>query len=307
MASYSRGVSSRRGIVALVGVVLIVAVVIWLATSLFSCATQPVEDAGVEDIALDDRSVEDIVYDAVYPGDELLESVGISFPAFRYTDNIEVVYQYPDYPSGCEIAALTCVLNSMGYDVSLTQMIEGDYVSYYPSWTGAASEYYFGTPYGQGGAFPPAIVNAANRFLDEQSNQVQAEEHVEVREDGQAYVEGEEHLEGQGAQVTSAQTSSDVRAEELDGASSDELLMLVELGYPVLVWVTISYDAPAFSGQYIDDYAWYTNEHCVVLYGYDEAADEVLISDSISGYVNMSAESFFDLYEACGAYSVVIR
>lgn len=305
----------------LVGAVLAVVVVIWLASSLFSCVAHSAEDTGVEDIALDDRSVDAVVYDAVYPGDELIELVGTSLPAFRYTDYIEAVYQYPSYPSGCEIAALTCVLNSMGYDVTLAQMIEGDYVSYDSSWTGAASESYFGTPYGQGGAFPPAIVNAANRYLDEQAAQMQAEERLAVQGDAQAqsdartYVEGEERSEGQDAPGTQGsaqgaqgtQVQSEVRAEELDAASPEELISLVQMGYPVMVWVTVSYDAPAFSGEYIDGYAWYTNEHCVVLYGYDESADEVQISDSISGYVSMPAQDFFELYEACGALSVVIR
>lgn len=190
-------------------------------------------------------------------------------PAFRYTDHIQVVEQYPTYPSGCEIAALTCVLDSMGYDVTLSQMVEGRYVSYDASWSGSASSAYFGSPYGQGGAFPPAIVAAANRYLEEQGAREQAR--------------------------------------ELQGLTAEELLELVSEGYPVLVWTTVSFSDPAFSGEVIDGYRWYVNEHCVVLYGLDASADEVLVSDSISGLVRISTARFFELYEECGALAMVIR
>lgn len=130
------------------------------------------------------------------------------------------------------------------------------------TWTDAGS--YMGSPYDAGGSFPPGMVNTANAFFEEQE--------------------------------------SSLRAVELTGAPFSEIADLASQGVPVLVWTTMYESQPAFSGQYIGGYAWYTNEHCVLLYGIEDGM--ALVSDPLEGLVQRDLAEFASLYEACGAMAV---
>jgi uncharacterized protein YvpB len=125
---------------------------------------------------------------------------------------------------------------------------------------------YVGSPYDMGGGFPPSIVAAANAYLRTQD--------------------------------------SSYSAQDITGSDFDTLLAWVNAGYPVLVWTTIGMDEPSFSDTFIDEYEWYYNEHCVVLYGIDD--EGVLISDPLEGLIHRDAGEFARIYEACGNMAVVI-
>jgi len=113
-----------------------------------------------------------------------------------YTVDIEFIDQTDLMPSGCEIIALSIALHCMGYDEADPIEIADEYIEY----GGDSAKYFTGTPYGDGGGFPPCIVTAANKWLKDN---------------------------GGGA-----------KAFDLTGSSFEGLCALVELGYPVLVWTT---------------------------------------------------------------------
>ena len=73
---------------------------------------------------------------------------------------------------------------------------------------------------------------------------------------------------------------------------------------PVILWTTMYQEEPSFSGQEIGPYEWYTNEHCVVVYGSE--GDEVLVSDPLDGLVKRDRAYFSALFETCGSMAVVI-
>ena len=128
---------------------------------------------------------------------------------------------------------------------------------------------YAGDPYYAGGGFAPGIVDAANGYLES--------------------------------------TGSSVRAVDLTGSSFDVLSDYVSHGYPVLVWTTMGFEDPDFTGESEDEAGWYNNEHCVVLYGFSEDGGIALVSDPLEGYVERETARFADIYEQCGSWAVVLR
>jgi len=166
--------------------------------------------------------------------------------------------------SGCEPAALTCLLDSMGYDASLGEIIE-KYLPY-DSESEDAADYFFGDPYGQGGALPPAIVLAGNDYLTEH---------------GSAY-----------------------RLREATGSDMSSLGKWVSAGYPVLVWTTTYLSSPWFTDESIGDYEWYDNEHCMLLYGFEDG--QALVDDPLVGLTAYDEAEFEEIYAECGSMCVVV-
>lgn len=125
---------------------------------------------------------------------------------------------------------------------------------------------YSGDPYQRGGGYPAGIVDAANGYLDAQG--------------------------------------SNVRAHDITGASAELLEVYVQKGYPVMVWTTMGFTEPQFAGAFDNGLEWYSNEHCVVLYGVD--GDKVLVSDPMDGLIVRDAQRFAEIYEACGSMAMVL-
>lgn len=96
---------------------------------------------------------------------------------------------------------------------------------------------------------------------------------------------------------------SALRAHDLSGSSFDSLLALAEAGYPVAVWTTVALEQPESAGVY-GGAEWFYNEHCVVLYGIQDG--NVLVSDSLEGFVQRDADAFARIYETCGNRAAAI-
>lgn len=185
-------------------------------------------------------------------------------PPQRYAERVEEIFQNPALPAGCESVALTAVLRSMGFELTLTEIVE-NYLVIDP-WEGDFVYRFSGNPYISGGAFPPAMVDAANAYL--------------------------------------AAQGSESRARDITGSEFSELVSLTEAGVPVLVWTTVDLAEPYYTGMVVDGYEWYSNEHCVVLYGIE--GNEALVSDPLAGIVRRDLGEFARIYEACGWMAVVI-
>lgn len=188
------------------------------------------------------------------------------FPVAAYAQRVQFVNQYPELPTGCESVALTIVLRSMGFAVEKTAIADS-FLTY------SEDDFvngFVGDPRTEEGmtVYPPGIVAAANRFLESRS--------------------------------------SDIQARDISGTPWDELLLFPKKGYPVLVWTTIDGTMPGFTGIELDGWNWYEREHCVVLYGIDRGAGQVLISDPTHGDVRHDIEDFRALFEACGSMAVVL-
>lgn len=181
----------------------------------------------------------------------------------------EELSQYPELPTGCESVALTIALRSIGFDISKTEIAE-NYLVYGYSYVTS----YLGDPFTYDGAgiFPPGLTESAENFL-----------------------------KAQGTEKT---------ALNITGTELSDLYKLIENGCPVVMWSTLYLYEPEFTDdvEVYDgrEYQWYTNEHCIVLYGYDTDTGTVYVSDSRAGLVSYDADYFGYIYDKTGRNSITI-
>ena len=184
--------------------------------------------------------------------------------------NVEVIFQEPELPTGCESVALTMALNSLGFSLEKTEI--ADHYLVYDAENLARG--YVGDPYSYYGAgvFPPGLAQSANRFLQEQD--------------------------------------TDLRAQNITGTQWESLYAYLAEGYPVLIWTTMYYGEPqltdAFSEYEGIAYQWYENEHCVVLGGYDLTQNTATLFDSLQGEIVIDVPTIEAIYDAVGRCAVVI-
>lgn len=198
--------------------------------------------------------------------------------------NFPIVYQMPQLPTGCEITALTMVLQYYGLDADKEEMAT-DYLPTSPStnrYTGSDGRvygidldaYFVGSPFDDSGIIcgPQAIVTAANQYLEDQGSSLQAVDRT--------------------------------------GATPEELYALVDQDIQVVVWVTIGMTPRqearsgwyTESGKYVD---WTTNDHCAVLVGYTDTT--VWIADPLAGLVEYDRDAFEEVFASRDNRCVVLR
>ena len=182
---------------------------------------------------------------------------------------VNIIYQYPDMPTGCEITSLTMTLNYIGINVSNKYLADNylDTTEYdmFKSFVGSVyDDHSFG-------CFAPVIVKAANSFF--MDNNINAE------------------------------------AVDISGSTREEIYDYIEDGDPVIIWNTEDMLPMKNEVYYIDgnEFIWYDNEHCVVICGYDKNYNTVEIADSIAGKVTRDADTFFQRYEDMLSQAVYIR
>ncbi|MDD6333753.1 MAG: C39 family peptidase [Clostridia bacterium] len=182
---------------------------------------------------------------------------------------VNIIYQYPDMPSGCEITSLTMILNYMGINVSNKYLadnyLDTNEYDMFKSFVGSVyDDHSFG-------CFAPVIVKAANNFFAD--NNINAE------------------------------------AVDISGSTRDEIYDYIEDGDPVIIWNTQEMKTTYIKEYNIDGniFTWYANEHCVVICGYDKDNNTVEIADSIAGKVTRDADTFFQRYEDMLSQAVYIR
>lgn len=194
---------------------------------------------------------------------------------------VPTVMQNPELPNGCEITALTAVLNYYGYDVSKTTMaddflpqvpfsrVDGDLYGPDPY------EAYAGNPrYERGGFFvyAPPIVVAAQDYLDT---------------------------------VGGTEVPLDV-----SGSTREEIYSLLNQGLPVVIWPTLELDEPrvTYSWYIYDTHEYFpapVNLHATVINGY--VGNEVHVMDPLKGQVIYDADAFFESYYGLGSHAMIVK
>lgn len=182
--------------------------------------------------------------------------------------------QYPEFPTGCEVTSLTMVLNYEGFDVTIGEIAD-TYLKKIEPATGSYREAFWGDPRSSEsfGCFAPVIVDAANKYLEDQN--------------------------------------SDKRAIDLTGTEFEELYEELRYGYPVLVWgsMDIDWDIVDVGCWEIDGetVVWPGNEHCMVLTGFDLENDTVRVCDPLRGIMVYDREAFEYHYIEMERQAIVIR
>jgi len=201
----------------------------------------------------------------------------------RSTNYIDIptVMQYPELPNGCEIVALTAILNHYGMEVSKTTM---------------ADKYLPKTPFsirdGKRVGPNPHIAYAGNpRELK-----------------GGWYVFASPIVEAANGAI--AANKMDLSPENVSGSTREELLSYIDQNIPVVVWVTLDLSPPIKrGGWYIEGknefHSSFTNLHAVVLNGWEKG--KVHIMNPLEGQHTVSEDVFFDSYEAVGSHAVIVK
>lgn len=210
----------------------------------------------------------------------LSEKVYRNSTGTRLTD-FEIMEQYPELPTGCEITAMTMVLNYYGYNVDKVTMAL-DYMpkvqaEFYRSEDGRLmgpdlENFFVGDPTEETGYIcgTGAIVTAANRYL--------------------------------------ADVGSDLTAAAMKNVQPEKLYDLIDQGTPVVIWCTINMeDRAETDGWYREDgtyMEWSTNDHGAVLIGYDE--DTVTVADPIYSRITVSRDQFEKIFAERGGQCVIL-
>ncbi|MFJ5767634.1 C39 family peptidase [Lysinibacillus sp. NPDC093210] len=196
---------------------------------------------------------------------------------------VPVIMQKPELPQGCEITALTAVLNYYGMDVTKLEMAD----NYLPKQNIYTSG---GQRYGPN----PALAYAGNPRDKANGMYVFAAPIVKA------------------AEAAIADKQANLRVTDMSGASQSEMLDLVEEGVPVVVWVTLDLSTPKttankgwiYEGETVK-HAAYLNLHAVVLTGHSD--QQVVVMDPLQGNVSYNVDEFFKSYQELNMQAVAVH
>lgn len=196
-------------------------------------------------------------------------------------ENFGIIYQMPELPTGCEITALTMMLNYYNFEINKTEMAKKylptiEYDFYYDNGIMIGNDidcYFIGNPESESGFVCgcQAIETAANKYFDD--------------------------------------IDSNYVAVDLTGSSPYELYDLISKDTPVFVLVTIGMeDRFETEGWYTEDgkyVEWSTNDHGAVLIGYSD--ETVTIADPLAGIIEYERDQFEKVYIERGQKCVIIQ
>lgn len=181
--------------------------------------------------------------------------------AYTASRSVAEYMQLPDYPAGCEPVSLCILLESYEYEASMPGIMD-----YFDRSQSDFVNAYWGSEYSEGAAYPPAVVEAANRYLEEHG--------------------------------------SELVAYDITGVPWSCVENLMAEGQPMMAWVTVGYDWPIWSAWNVQGMPMYANEHCVVLYGLENGVARV--SDPLEGLIDVDADAFRDVWQRCGSMAVYL-
>ena len=191
---------------------------------------------------------------------------------------VENILQIPELPNGCEITALTILMNYLGFSVDKLTMADQYLPKNEDTYTSDFYETFAGNPrnrWASFGCYAPVIVKSAENYLGAQSK------------------------------------SDAFTPQNLTGSAPEELYRQISLGNPVVLWMTQYIDKTpailktwtAYNGKAMN---WKHPLHCVVLIGYDLDAQTVTIADPMVGIVSHPLSLFELRYLQLGSQAVIV-
>lgn len=190
-----------------------------------------------------------------------------------------ILHQFPEYPTSCESVAAVMALHHAGESTSVANFIDNhlscsqDFYWWEGKFYGPSPyEYFLGDPRSENsyGCMMPVIKKALISYF-----------------------------------------GSDKRVIDTTGQSFDALCKTyIDEGIPVIVWASIGMvkitDGPSWTLTDGTKYTWPSNEHCLLLVGYD--ANKYYFNDSYTGKTVGYAKSVTEKrYEQLGKQSLAIK
>ena len=83
----------------------------------------------------------------------------------------------------------------------------------------------------------------------------------------------------------------------------------VKKGTPVIVWTTTNLAASKVTAEWEingETIQWHSNEHCMVLMGYNGTKETVIVADPLHGIVEFDMVKFYQRYEEQQSNAVII-
>ena len=191
----------------------------------------------------------------------------------RHVNYFAPVMQNPELPTGCEITALTSLLNYLGFDVDKITMAD-TYLDKGPIGQTDPAVAFIGSPYTDAsyGCYSPVIENTADKYL--------------------------------------ADNMSTLKTYRMSGVSFRNLLCEIEQGNPVVIWASM-YMSPTYNSSVwaVDEHTvtWIANEHCLVIYGYDLDKNVVYTADPLVGNTEYDIDLFETRYNELLKQAIVIK
>lgn len=192
---------------------------------------------------------------------------------FKKGDFIELnlLLQNPELPYGCESVALTMILNYYGFNLPKTYIAD-NYLIYGDNFVTS----YEGNPYGDSGGaiYAPGLASTANDFLTSKG--------------------------------------STLKAYDVIGGEFFELITkYIYHDIPVVIFTTRGYvdvEMRDVTREY-DGKTWQAAKyrHCVVMAGYDDSDDSVLIYDPLEGIIKINREIVENIYNNYYKMAVVVK
>lgn len=184
---------------------------------------------------------------------------------------LELILQKPELPHGCESVALTMVLNYYGFKLGKTDIAD-KYLIYGDNFVTS----YEGNPYGEEGGliYAPGLTDTANEFLTDRG--------------------------------------STLKAYDVSGGEFFDLIKTyINHDIPVILFATRDYIPVEFRSEAreYDGKTWkrVKSMHCVVMSGYDEEDDTVIIYDSLKGVLKVKRATIEEIYNNFYRMAVVVK
>ncbi len=203
------------------------------------------------------------------------------FPPKTAMLNVNMVMQNPELPTGCEVTALTMLMNYNGFVVSKTTLADimpkMNFYYYNGSLYGADFLTTFpGNPYsssGSYGCYTPCMVTTAQRYLNTIGNTTH-------------------------------------RLVDITGTEFEELLDQVAMGRPVMAWATMGLVESALTTKWTTpegkNVQWRNKEHCLLITGYDKNEGIVYVNDPLEGKITYPISQFKLRYDQMGKYAAIM-
>ncbi len=204
-----------------------------------------------------------------------------SAPTVRKVLQVKNIQQMPELPSGCEVVCAAMLLQYYGFECSKTELLEympivespdsnGRWVTPWEAFVGNPRSSYFGCYY-------PVIEKTINSYFK-------------------------------------AKGISGYTVNGSFQTSLSDLYKEIDKGNPVIIWtsinmVNITTNSNSWIVQDGSTCNWTTNEHCVVLMGYDRINDTLIVSDPLDarGTVEYPRKTVEKVYNQMYKQAVLIQ
>lgn len=232
---------------------------------IFSCAMSTSNKVEAKDIS------ENILYNSYDKSNTDKTYVSAQKYGYFKLDMLPIL-QYPELPTGCEITALTTVLNYYNCNVDKSYLAE-----YYLEQGNVGQtnplDAFVGSPFSDEayGCYSDVIVNAAQSYINDYR--------------------------------------TDLKVENISELDFPQLLNYVKKGQPVIFWTTMNLKKPYESTSWLIDgekVPWYAYEHCMVLIGFDYDTDCYIVSDPLKGITEYKRELMENRYNQIGKHAVLV-